>query len=200
MVLDVCETITKRCIGSKSVLNLGLMYYKEQAWIVSGKALHWFEIAAEKQYSDAQMYLGVMYLYGKKVPINYDKAWCWFNKAASLNNKFAFYYIGEMYYYGQGVEMNTQKAIHWFRLSAINGVTDAQRFLAEHYQIGVGVPPRCHLAIEWYKRAAIAGDDTSKRTLELMLASPFLKSKALWYTLSYLEDWLILWSNWRHDR
>jgi len=84
------------------------------------KAAHWFERAASKGNSFAQLNLGVCYMYGRGVDKDPSKAFIWFQKSANQGNKQAQFDLAVLYHTGQGGVKDEQTAQKWFALSKAN--------------------------------------------------------------------------------
>lgn len=78
---------------------------------------------------EAQLYLGLFYLFGIHIHRNYDKAAMWLGKSARQGNETAQYYYGVCYSNGLGVDQDLDEAIKWVRKSVRNGFTDGEIFL-----------------------------------------------------------------------
>ena len=81
-----------------------------------GKAVKWYEAAAEHGYCKAQCRLAYMYENGYGVFMDVETAVYWY-KIAAKNNMCndAHYELGRHYFSGVGVKQNYEKAIKWFK-------------------------------------------------------------------------------------
>jgi len=68
-------------------------------------------LAAEQGDADAQLALGVLYVYGEGVPQDDAEAVKWYRLAAEQGNGPAQYNLGVMYYDGEGVPQDYAEAI-----------------------------------------------------------------------------------------
>jgi TPR repeat protein len=85
-------------------------------------AIGWTLKAAELDDCEAQRMLGVDYLIGTHIDVDYSKAAYWSKKAADKGDSQAQYALGVMYkrgFFEDGVNMD--EARHWFSLSASQG-------------------------------------------------------------------------------
>ncbi len=89
------------------------------------RAIRWYRLAAEQEFSRAQANLGVMYGEGQGVPQDYQIAAFWFRKAADQGNVLAQHNLGLLYGRGQGVEQDYAEAYVWESLAAISGHQEA---------------------------------------------------------------------------
>ncbi len=95
------------------------------------KALKYFTIAAEGNYTSAMFNLGVMYYNGTGVEQDFEKAFEWFEKAAKKGRDAAMYNVGVMYARGEGVEKDYNKALEWYGKAYNAGYADAKDGIEE---------------------------------------------------------------------
>ncbi|XP_077913039.1 protein sel-1 homolog 2 isoform X5 [Halichoerus grypus] len=95
--------------------------------------------------------LGLLYFYGKGVPVNYAEALKYFQKAAEKGWPNAQFQLGFMYYSGSGVWKDYKLAFKYFYLASQSGQPLAIYYLAEMYATGTGVLRSCRTAVELYK-------------------------------------------------
>jgi hypothetical protein len=76
--------------------------------------------------ADAQVILGVMYVFGRGVPENDKTAVKWYTLAAEQGHAKGQYNLGYMYDNGRGVPENDKTAVKWFTLAAEQGNADAR--------------------------------------------------------------------------
>lgn len=87
-----------------------------------GKALEWYNRAAENGNKDAQNELGFMYFVGRGVERDVEKGAGYFLQAANNGLAIAQYNVGIMYYTGNGFkESDLRKSYAWLNLAAANG-------------------------------------------------------------------------------
>lgn len=91
----------------------------------TGRAIHWYRLAAEQGYDEAQYMLGELSLHGDIVDQDYEQALYWYRLSADQGYAEAQYMLGEMYEFGDGVDVDLDQAIYWYRLAARQGHTDA---------------------------------------------------------------------------
>lgn len=85
------------------------------------EGLKWINEAANRDFTNAQLYLAELYKDGKKVPQNSRLAMDWYKKAAKLGSEDALRQISQLYYSGKGVPQNLIEAYAWLNLAATNG-------------------------------------------------------------------------------
>ncbi len=117
-------------------------------------AFKWNLKAAELGNVRAENALGVAYVWGHGVEINYEEAVKWFKKAAEKGNINSQYSLGVRYVKGDHVEQNFAEAVKWFTLAANQGQPDSQVSLARRYAGGEGVTKDLAEAYKW---ALVAG-------------------------------------------
>ncbi len=78
------------------------------------EAIEFYEQAAEYNNKDAQYNLGVIYLNGKGVPVDFEKAQEWFMLAAKNGDMDAHFNLGMMLVNGDGVPQDLVEAASWF--------------------------------------------------------------------------------------
>lgn len=96
--------------------------------------------ASEKGIAQSQYLLGVAYLTGTGVELDYNIAHELLNCAAEQNHSKAQYNLGVIHANGLGVEVDIDKAYMWFKRSAISGNDDAieaiNQLIEGGYEIG----------------------------------------------------------------
>jgi len=68
----------------------------------------------------AEYYLGMMYMNGQGVKLDYGKASEWFRKAAEKSLPEAQYKLGTLYFNGQGVPRDYERAYAWYRVASVH--------------------------------------------------------------------------------
>jgi TPR repeat protein len=120
---------------------------------------------AEDGDSEAAVFLGNMYLYGRVTKPDYDKARYWLEKASRDGLVDALYNLGAMYDKGIGVERDVKQALRWFTLAADQRDPQAQLNLGIIYANGNGVDRDVALGEQWLKRAAANGNKRAEGLL-----------------------------------
>ena len=132
------------------------------------KALKYYQYAAEKNDSHAQVRLGYMYDMGEGVTQNYAEAMKWFLKAANQGNVTAYFNIGNMYNMGQGVKQDYSEANKWYLKAAEQGLVQAQYSLGVNLYFGNGITQNYTEAFNWLLKAANSGDADSQNNVGTM--------------------------------
>jgi TPR repeat protein len=117
--------------------------------------------------SEAALFLGTMYLYGRGVTPDYSKARRWLEIASREGHVDALYNLGAMCDKAIGGERDVQQALHWFTLAADQRDPQAQLNLALLYMKGDGVPRDNEAGLEWLRRAAGNGSKRAQGLLDL---------------------------------
>lgn len=132
------------------------------------QALHWYQKAAEQNFSDAMTSIGYLYEESPDLEQDYQKAFYWYQKAALLNNKIAQYNLGLIYQYGKGQTIDYPQAVEWYNQSADQGYVSAMFALAYLYEVGNNIPQDYNKAIMWYTKAAELGQTDCQYNLALI--------------------------------
>ena len=122
-----------------------------------GKAVEYFEKAADNGFSKAQYYLGMLYETGEVVDQDYEKALTYFEAAAEKDYAPAFSQIAYIYFNGLGVDTDYGQAVYYEKLAAAQGYVPAQINLGYLYENGIGVDLNLETALAYYKLADESG-------------------------------------------
>lgn len=123
-----------------------------------GKALSYYEKAAEAEVPDAQYAMAQAYFYGAGGrPVDAEQARGWLERAAQNNFDTAQVDLGSMLVEGIGGERDMEAGFGWLRRAASAGNPAAQNRVAKLYRAGLGVEPDRIAAAAWYMRARRAG-------------------------------------------
>lgn len=98
----------------------------EQNYSLSEKYL---KMAADKNLSEAQAYLSILYLHMEE----YNQALVWARKAAQASNSEAYSVLGDIYLKGLGVDSNPAEGLKWYEMAAKNGNAEAQNITGNLY-------------------------------------------------------------------
>lgn len=121
--------------------------------------------AAEEGDVEAAVFLGNLYLYGRKMDPDYEAARKWLEIAAKDGRPDAMYNLGAMYDKAVGMPRDLTTAIKWFTLAADQRDAQAQLNIALLYLNGDGVPKDIATAELWLKRAAGNGNKRAEGIL-----------------------------------
>ena len=124
-----------------------------------GKAVFWFQKAAEQNYNSALNWLAYCYQQGKGVPKDMDKAIGLYTEAAVKGYARAQYNLGRCYEKGEGVSIDMVKAIELYTQAAEKGDEGAQSQLGVKYYYGEGVQKDYKRAVHWFQKAADQNHD-----------------------------------------
>jgi len=136
-------------------------------------AAKWFEKAAEQNYAEAQMRLGLQYSTGQGVTENIVKGLEWISKAAEKGYARAQFHMGNFseditksveWYHKAAIQGDTD-AVHELTILAEQGNTSAQKRLWAMYMNGIGVPKDEKEGQKWFEKAVENGDPDALFTL-----------------------------------
>jgi len=131
-------------------------------------ALNVYRSLAEKGVVQAQFSMGLMYTYGKGIPVNYVEAAKWYRKAADKGFVNAEYVMGILHENGHGVLQNYSKAVEWYRKAANKGYGKAQVMMGAMYARGFGVPSNYIMMHMWWSLAGRNGEGNAKLKKKLL--------------------------------
>ncbi len=147
--------------------SLGIMY--ERGYGVEQdnyQAFEWYQKAAEQNFPEAQVNLGLLYLANRSSE-DHSKVKMWFEKAAVEGHELGEYYLGLLYLQGEGIPRDVKKALSWLKKSAKQGVTESTLLVAMLYQTGQGVEQDAQEAVEWLRRGVLQGSAKAAEALAL---------------------------------
>ncbi|KAG2208222.1 hypothetical protein INT47_006077 [Mucor saturninus] len=133
-----CQWLTRSAeLGYLSAqLCLGIFYYETSISCDYKQAMHWFQNAADvyshrrkKQLKGcyvAQYYIGIIYLRGHGVYVDYELALQWFAKSAKNGYFLGKFELSLMYFKGQGVPKQEKLAVQWLTDLADLGHVESQ--------------------------------------------------------------------------
>lgn len=151
---------------------LGIMFeYGKNVYRDMRQAKQWYEKAAEKNHSAAQVSLGRLYKRGGQgLKRDVKMALSYFHKSAKQNNPYAWYELGTMYEDGIGLFQSDSKALIAYKAAAKGGVMQAYLKLAEFYRNGRGTKKDIKTAISYYKKLATEHNSIEvKRRIAVLL-------------------------------
>jgi TPR repeat protein len=122
--------------------------------------------------------LGMHYLYGIDLPVDYEQAFALLSMAASAGASRARFALAEMYRQGLGVPVNTVEAMRLYKQAAEGGEFLACVALARMYAGGASGPPDPANAAKWYADA-LAMESRVRPADELDEARAFLAAHAV---------------------
>jgi TPR repeat protein len=153
------------------------------------QAMHWYQKAADQNYSEALLNLGKMHEQGQAGAVDLSKAVDCYRRAADLEEPEAQYMLGLHYQLGEGVPRDDQQAFQWCRKAADNSYASAQFMLGTMYAAGQGVDADSEAAMKWYRTAAMNGDATAQYTLGTIDEKMSLPVAQEWYKKAADQDY-----------
>lgn len=136
-----------------------------------GKAMKYFQLAADAGNAEGWRGIGSLYANGFGVEPDIGKAMEYFLLAAEKGDAKSFYNIGLLYMVGMNGKQDAGKAIEYYQKSGELGFSEAYTTLASIYQYGEGVERDIGKAVEYYRKAADLGDTSVYSTLGAMYYS-----------------------------
>ena len=130
-----------------------------------GKAMEYYQSAAEAGNPEGWRSLGTMYGNGEGVEVDFERAKEYFQLAADLGDPKSVYNLGLVYQLGLGEEKDSGKAVEYFEKSGELGYGDAYVELGTLYLYGEGVEQDSGKATEYFQKAADLGDTSVWYTL-----------------------------------
>lgn len=126
------------------------------------------------QNGDTVNELGLKYLNGVGVPVNYVAAMNYFKKAAHMGNLDAMINIGKLYQEGLGVVQNNYEALGWYKAAANKGNVEAMYLTAKLYNSSNDISKNKELAIQFYEKAASFGYEDAMFPLACLYEEKFV--------------------------
>ena len=122
------------------------------------EAVKWYQLAAEQNDSQAQVFLAYCYELGVGIPKDPAQAVALMKKAAQAGNAEAQFNLALYLAKGQyGLEKDPAESFKWASKSAEQGYAQAERLLGAYYEAGIGVEQNQALSQEWYAKAKAKG-------------------------------------------
>jgi TonB family protein len=123
-----------------------------------GRALLWFQRAADQGNPDGENSIGFLYEKGWGVEQDYAEAAKWYRKAADQGNSRGIGNLGWLYLEGNGVQRDYPEAMKLLSKAAEAGIAESQVSLGWMYERGLGVGQDYAEAMKWYRKAADQGN------------------------------------------
>lgn len=137
-----------------------------------GRALVWYNRAANKHDLKAELALGNFYVTSHEQK-DIQRALTWYGKASEQRSTEADYNIGQIYLRGVGIPQDLEEAHKWLLKAAQQGYQPAQYDLAEMYYRGEGVKHDPVRAYAWLEVSHAADHNVAADELEDMLVTHF---------------------------
>lgn len=132
------------------------------------KALEAYEKAAVAKDADGLFNLGLVYQYGKGVPVDDTKARALFKQALDEGHVGATAQLSTFYLAGKGGKQNIDEAILLLKKASLASDREALYQLGLLSETGVGMPLDVAAAITYYEKARELGDDKASFALARM--------------------------------
>ena len=120
--------------------NTYSQYFLHYFYLIDGKfkdyekGLEYLFMAAEGDYTEAQVLLGKLYMHGDYgLEESEEKSYQWFLRAANLKNAEAERIVGDMYTHDYYVEQDPHKSLEWLEKAVAHGDEKAHISIAELY-------------------------------------------------------------------
>ncbi|MDR2644003.1 MAG: SEL1-like repeat protein [Planctomycetaceae bacterium] len=127
-------------LESASKQELPMALYKLACYYRSTKDnkqyIHYLQLAAEKDFPDAQVDLALAYESGIEMPKDLEKAFQLMKIAADKGHVQANYYLGNLYKDGTGTIVDIEKAVECYKIAANGGSSDGLERLGTFYALG----------------------------------------------------------------
>jgi hypothetical protein len=127
------------------------------------EAAKWYRRAADRDYTEGQYNLGILYQQGLGVPQDYAEAARLYQLAISQYFAPAMNNLATMYHKGLGLPQDDVEAVRLYRHAADQGNAQAQNNLGTMYAMGQGVPQNYVQAHMWFSLSVALGDPVGTR-------------------------------------
>ncbi|MBA2652571.1 MAG: sel1 repeat family protein [Tatlockia sp.] len=151
---------------SRAAVALGFIY--DTVDDNYSKALSAYQLAAQENNAVGLFDLGLMYVEGKGMAVDYPKAIELFSKASELGYNDALTQLADLYFKGLGVARNEKKALELYKKAASTGDAHALYQLGLLSETGVATKLDYANAVSYYDQAAAKGNEKAKLALARM--------------------------------
>jgi len=127
-----------------------------------------YEKADQANNANGRYNLGLLYEYGKGMPIDSAKAMALYVKAAEAGQVKAMTQLAGLYFKNANVDHEGGRGIYWYKKAANLGDSEAMYQLGLLAETGAGVPLNYKEAISYYQKASAAGNEKAKIALARM--------------------------------
>lgn len=146
--------------------RLGNLYYNGNGVAKDySTAVEYYTKAANRGYSQSQLYLGLAYENGEGVVKDLDLAMAWYKKAAENDHAIAQNFLGDLYYNRYSTSNNADdaaSALFWQNKAAEQGVPQAIYTMGVFYAEGIVVANDDTVALKYFKRAKELGAEDAQ--------------------------------------
>ncbi len=156
-----------------AILDLAAFYLRPPDGSAAdvGRAIHYYEKAANLGSALAEAVLGNIFATGVQGRPDYEQAIKWYRRAADQGQPDAQFGLAVRYALGQGLPVDLQEALRLFTAAADQGHAGAEYNLATMYEEGNGTPADLSLAAHYYQPAADQGIPQAQFRLGMLLAN-----------------------------
>jgi uncharacterized protein len=123
-----------------------------------------------------QTVLGICYLDGIEVEVDYQEAFRFLSPPAARGVPRAMSNLARIYAEGLGIEKNVTEAIRLYKRAAKAGEIFAQIALGRIHSNGKDVPVNQDEALNWYSLALSELDDTADNYQDIQEAKSYIKA------------------------
>jgi len=130
------------------------------------KSFNWISLAAEQDYTKAQLAMAEMYKAGEVVPENARKAKVWYEKAAKKGSLDGINGLARLYRYGVGVRKDYNQAFALYQQAALKNHLPSQVGMGLSYRDAKGVKKNLVKAYAWLSLASDAMEDRAFKDIQ----------------------------------
>ena len=131
--------------------------------------------------------LGLLYIKGQGVEVDYEAAMEYFTKAAENSYAPAMYYLGQIYENGIGLDKDYEEAMNYYLQAAEFDYAPALNQIGYMYYNGYGVDVNFSSAVYYQKLAALQGYAPAQVNLGYLYENGYGVEQNLQTALSYYE-------------
>ncbi len=130
------------------------------------QSFNWISMAAEQDYTKAQLAMAEMYKGGEVVPENARKAKVWYEKAAEKGNLDAINGLARLYRYGVGVRKDHEQAFALYQQAALKNHLASQVGMGLSYRDAKGVKKNLVKAYAWLSLVSDNMEDRAFKNIQ----------------------------------
>ena len=130
------------------------------------QSFNWISMAAEQDYTKAQLAMAEMYRAGEVVPENARKAKVWYQKAAEKGNLDGINGLARLYRYGLGVRKDYEQAFALYQQAALKNHLASQVGMGLSYRDAKGVKKNLVKAYAWLSLVSDNMEDRAFKNIQ----------------------------------
>ena len=130
------------------------------------QSFSWISMAAEQDYTKAQLAMAEMYRAGEVVPENARKAKVWYEKASEKGNLDGINGLARLYRYGVGVRKDYKQAFALYQQAAQKNHLPSQVGMGLSYRDAKGVKKNLVKAYAWLSLASDTMEDRAFKDIQ----------------------------------